>query len=339
MGATRAAILAALPNADLVVCCDLRDDAAASAPEGVPFTADVDALFSRDLDALFVSTPDGLHRDLTVRALEAGIDVFCEKPLATTLEDADAILESAARGKGRLVVGHSLRADPRYRSVRDKVASGELGTVVHASSRRWWPLPEGQRQAGQTTLPRYLSVHELDMLQWTVGEPIVRVYAEASETALSGLESRAPSIVATLKFAGGAVAAHECSWGLPDQAGLAQGDCALSVAGSRGVAYLAERDHGVVFYGGADGIEQPAAPPFDVFQVRGAVEYPEARTADLGALGTMYGSEVARFLEFRTGEAPALTTGDEARSALAAVIALEASIAEGRAVDVDGTSR
>ncbi|MGV2901381.1 Gfo/Idh/MocA family protein, partial [Microbacterium sp. AGC62] len=333
MGTIRAEILNQLPGAQLVACGDANPGARERVPAGVTFVSSIDEIISAGADAVVVSTPDGLHREATVRALKAGVDVFCEKPLATSLEDADAMIAAEEASTARIIVGQTLRADPRYRALKVKVESGELGATLHATSRRSWPAPEGARQAKQTTVARYLSVHELDALQWILDQPIVSVYGRASGTRLDGFGDTAASIVATLEFADGSVATHECTWGLPDKAGLALGDCAMSVIGTEGAIYMHEREQGVVMFGGAS-VEQPTSTGDDLFSVRGAVEFPATDTGLLGLLATPYAAELAAFIDSCRLGSEALVTAREARQALAAVIALEESLATGLPVSV-----
>ncbi|MFI6388628.1 Gfo/Idh/MocA family protein [Nonomuraea sp. NPDC050540] len=314
MGRIRVAALHASGAARIVACCDLDPETAAGLPEGVRFSTDaIETVTSGDVDAVFVSTPDGRHREPVIAALRAGKHVFCEKPVATTLADADAMV--AADPGGRLVVGHSLRADSRYLAVR--AATDALGPAVHTVTRRNWPASEGRRQQGQTSLALYLAVHDFDVLQWIVGSPIVEVSGVASRTPVPGLdEGGAHSIVATLRFANGCVGAHETSWALPDQAGLDQGDHALSYVGVNGNAYLTERDHGVVVHGDA-------------------AQFPDALNGEVFGVQTgMYVNEVERFLATVREGRPPLVTGEEARGALAAALALEESLRTGRPAGV-----
>ena len=335
MGATRAGLLARLPGFHLVGCADTSPLAASHAPAGVPVVATLEELIDLGIEALVVSTPDRLHRDPTVRALVAGIHVFCEKPLASTLADADDMIEAERASLAQLVVGQTLRANPRYRALRAKVQSGELGAGIHATSRRSWPAPEGARHTAQTTLAQYLSIHELDALQWVLGQSIVRVYAEQTATRLAGFGDGAASLVATLRFADGSVASHECTWGLPDSAGMVLGDCSMSVIGSEGSAYLVERDHGVTVYGGTRDIPQPESTRDELFLVRGAIEIPEATDDLTGQLGTPYAAELLAFLGAVRGTRDPIVSSVEARSALAAVLALEESLATGLPVTVE----
>lgn len=80
-------------------------------------------------DAAIVTTPDHTHADIAVDLLEAGVAVYLEKPLATTLEDADRVLAAAVRTRTPLYVGHNFRHAGVVRAMRKIVASGQIGEV------------------------------------------------------------------------------------------------------------------------------------------------------------------------------------------------------------------
>jgi predicted dehydrogenase len=84
------------------------------------------------LDALVVALPHHLHRDAAVRAAEAGLDVLCEKPIARTTDEADAMLDAAAEAGTALVVAESARYEPWVRSVDARLAEGAIGRPVFA---------------------------------------------------------------------------------------------------------------------------------------------------------------------------------------------------------------
>src|SRR5262245_23038082 len=108
MGERHARIYAGLPDAELVAVCDVRESVARelAARTGAAVYADYRALLRRDdLDAVSVCTPDGLHREPCELAARAGRHVLVEKPVATTLVDAEAIVEAAERAGTVLLVG------------------------------------------------------------------------------------------------------------------------------------------------------------------------------------------------------------------------------------------
>lgn len=135
-------------------------------------------LADRSLDAVFVATPDDTHRRIAVAAFKAGKHVFVEKPLATTLDDARAILAAWRASGAVLQLGYVLRETPFYRAVRSVVASGLLGRihalrladdlgVEHGASfmRRWH-----RRAARSGGLMVHKGCHDLDLACWLLDE-------------------------------------------------------------------------------------------------------------------------------------------------------------------------
>ena len=94
---------------------------------GVPGVADVDALLALEVDAVYVATPTDLHVEHVIAAARAGKHVLCEKPMATTLDEAQAMIDAADRAGVVFNVGHSHSYDEPYRAICELVASGELG--------------------------------------------------------------------------------------------------------------------------------------------------------------------------------------------------------------------
>ena len=92
-----------------------------------------------DVESVSITTMWDQHVEPTVAALEAGKHVFLEKPMASTVADCDTIVEAAAKAEGHLLVGHICRFNPRYAAARDAIASGRIGKVVSAYSRRNLP--------------------------------------------------------------------------------------------------------------------------------------------------------------------------------------------------------
>jgi predicted dehydrogenase len=90
-----------------------------------------DALNASDVDAVIVSTPPHMHREHCEAAFAAGKHVLCEKPLATTVEDAKAILAAARRAGKTLATGYNYRFYPAIAKARELIQQGEIGEVVH----------------------------------------------------------------------------------------------------------------------------------------------------------------------------------------------------------------
>ena len=315
IGREHARILAANPMADLAVVCDTDPGAASGLPAETRFTTDLeDALDTEGLEALWVCTPQQVHLPVVEAGLIRGLQVFCEKPFASTLDDADRMMELDESTAGSLVIGHTLRFDPNYVAVHQAVVEGRLGEIVHISARWNAPDYEGRIISGRTTVPQEMAIHDLDVMRWLVGD-IDRVYAEAAQHEVVGPGPDAA--VATVRFASGAVGALDHNWILPFDSGL-RSDHRLAVFGTRGSAYVETRDSPAVVFS-VDGLEHIHS---------GYYSYPN--DVPYGALP----SEDAFFLaRVRDGRDWPLTL-DDARAALVAALAMDRSIEEGRVVSL-----
>src|SRR6185312_9547265 len=101
---------------------------------GIPDIEDVDKLLARDdVDLVYIATPPFLHHDQAIAALEAGKHVICEKPLAMSLEQADAMIATARRNDRLVVANLMQRYNPVYDAVGRLIESRVLGEVLHGT--------------------------------------------------------------------------------------------------------------------------------------------------------------------------------------------------------------
>lgn len=124
--------LASTPGVEIRAICDPSEAARDRARERFPdalVTDSLTELLSAGVAAAFVLAPDDLHAEVATACLEAGVAVFCDKPIAISIEDADAMLETARRTGTRLYLGHNMRHMPVTRTMRDIIRSGRIGTV------------------------------------------------------------------------------------------------------------------------------------------------------------------------------------------------------------------
>lgn len=316
MGSVHVQVLDALPEADLVACCDLDPGVAGGIPSGVSFFTDLDRMLgSQRLEAVFVCTPQEQHLPVVTRCLEAGLPVFCEKPIAHDLDAADAIIDMTRQAGGRLAVGHTMRFEPDYVALARSVQGGDVGAPVSLSARRNVPVFEGRLLAHRTTLPVEVGVHDIDLLRWLAGD-VVRVQAMPASTASLG-ERAVDALVATLRFASGAVGLVEFSWVMNHRSGLA-GDYRLAVFGTRGAGYVEMRD--------------PVTRVYSIEENRWLRTH---GVFDVG--GTVAGSipiEDRHFLGWVRGIRDWPISLEDARAALAVALALDESARSGRPVDV-----
>lgn len=315
IGKVHARILAANSGVELVAVCD-TDPGASQVPTGVRFTTSLDdALAEPDLDAVWVCTPQHLHRVVVEAALERGLAVFCEKPMAASLEDADRMIELAKAAAGPLVIGHTLRFDPDYVAVKDAVASGSIGQVAHLAARWNAPDYEGRVISGRTTVPLEMMIHDLDVMRWIVGD-IEAVFGMACEFGVTGPGPDAA--VASIKFRSGAVGALDHNWIMPASTG-AKSDHRLALFGSKGTAYVESRETPVAIFA-EDNVS---------YLKHSYLSYPNG--IPFGALP----AEDEYFLAMLRDGRPWPLSLEDARAALVAALAIDRSIREGRQVRID----
>lgn len=233
VGREHAEILRRLPEAQLDVVCDLDPDRA-RVIDGVDAVETSDDLLDRELDAVWVCTPQEAHEPVVLAALERGLAVYCEKPIAASLGAADSIIEAAEHSGQLVAVGHTLRFHPDVIALHRLSASGELGDVVQASARWATSDVEGRVISGRTTVPLEMTIHHLDALRWLVGE-IEDVVAVASRLSPCGTGPDAVSGLA--RFTNGGVATLEHNWVMPAESGV-HSDQRLTLFGTRGTAYF-----------------------------------------------------------------------------------------------------
>lgn len=146
------ASLAKMRSARVVALCDsyapALEKASEIAPEARPVPAADALLGAADVQAVVIATPTHLHRDLALAALQAGKHVYCEAPLASSLEDARAIARAALGAKTVFQGGVQGRANALYRHVARFVKSGVLGTPVAVSAQ--WARKDSWRRVAPT---------------------------------------------------------------------------------------------------------------------------------------------------------------------------------------------
>lgn len=167
--------------------CDIaergRHDAAQKLPDAL-VTADLDEFLGAGLDAVLVTTSDDQHTGPVLAALGKGIPVFCEKPLAITIEDCDAMLRASYENRTRLYVGHNMRHMPVIRQMREIIASGRIGAVRAVWCRHFvgtggdfyfkdWHADRSK----STSLLLQKGAHDIDVIHWLAGGYTDRVQA------------------------------------------------------------------------------------------------------------------------------------------------------------------
>jgi predicted dehydrogenase len=219
--------MAAMLDTGLVEAASVGDpspeaarEAQALAPEA-RLVASFEEMLAQDLDGIVIATPSALHAAQTIGALEAGLAVFCQKPLGRDAAEVAAAVAAARRADRLLAVDLSYRFTAGMQLIRDAVRRGELGQVFAADlvfhnaygpDKPWFYDPA--LSGGGCVMD--LGVHLVDLALWTLGFPAVtevsgKLLAAGRPLAEGEVEDYA---VATLELAGGVVVRIACSWRL-----------------------------------------------------------------------------------------------------------------------------
>jgi len=150
----------------------------------------IEALLASGIDALYVCTPNAVHAQFVIAALEAGIHVFSEKPMATSLEDARQIVATARSSKGLYQVGHSRRFAPVYKFIKATITSSFRPVTAHAKMNRGElknpPWTSDTRISGGFLYET--PIHLFDMMRWLMGD-VLSVQCQARQNVYNELDS------------------------------------------------------------------------------------------------------------------------------------------------------
>ena len=225
MGQKHLNVFATTPGAEIAGVCDLNYDSAletvAAYGPGIKCYTSYDRMIEEQQpDAVAIAVPDHLHRDPAIAAMTAGAHVLVEKPLATTLSDADAMIECAEKSDKILMVNYTHRWVPAYYTAYEKITGGELGKAAMVYAKKndsvaimsMWPWLRDSSPAA------FLSSHDIDLTRWFIGCEAVSVYARGYKKVLRnklGCDTY-DCIQALTEFENGAFATFESSFIYPD---------------------------------------------------------------------------------------------------------------------------
>jgi UDP-N-acetylglucosamine 3-dehydrogenase len=181
MGRNHLRVISNHPETSLAAIADTDPaalDAAVAQTGAKGFTDPLAMIAEAELDGVVIAAPTTAHVALALAAIERGMTLLVEKPLAATVEDGLTIVAAARRRGVRVQVGHVERYNPAVLEMGRLLRAGWLSTIYAITSRRAGPFPARIRDVGVTV---DLGTHDVDMLSWIAGERPVRVYAETAQ--------------------------------------------------------------------------------------------------------------------------------------------------------------
>lgn len=187
----------AAPNATIAMLMDTRPEVLSDLAQlyGAPTTGEVgEVLASPEVDAVYIATPHDLHVPLGIRAAEAGKHVLVEKPIATNLAEADALIQTCQERGVKLGVAFTAQVDGGMRAARDLVRAGAMGEIISVRINALGDKPDSYWHGGYTQRVRtdwrtlkersgggvliMNAIHDINTVRWVTGVEAVRVYAE-----------------------------------------------------------------------------------------------------------------------------------------------------------------
>ncbi|WP_024806557.1 Gfo/Idh/MocA family oxidoreductase [Nocardia sp. BMG51109] len=183
IGVSHAETLAGLPGVSGVVVADADPERArATATKlGVEFAPDVDALFDSGIAGLVIATATDSHPELIVAAVDRGLPVFCEKPVAADITGTLAVVDYLENRTVPVQIGFQRRFDAGYTAARAAVASGRLGWLHTLRATTLDPAPPPAEYIPRSGgLFRDCGVHDFDIIRWVTGREVTEVFVQGA---------------------------------------------------------------------------------------------------------------------------------------------------------------
>lgn len=227
------------PHVEIVAVSDINEARVKETAEkyhAKAYTSYEALLESENIDAVSVCLPNYLHAPVSIAALNAGAHVLCEKPMATSREEAEQMIEAAERNNKKLMIGHNQRFVSSHQKARKLIEQGEIGKIYsfrtsfgHGGPEGWsadgadsWFFKKDQAFIGAMG---DLGVHKADLLRYLLGEEFVEVGAFVETNAKENIDVD-DNATLILKSTSGIVGTLAASW-----------------------AYTAKEDNSTILYG------------------------------------------------------------------------------------------
>ncbi|GGG13359.1 dehydrogenase [Rhodococcoides trifolii] len=319
IGAFHVGTLSALDGVDGLVITDERADVTESTATtfGAKAVGSAAELLASGVDGIVVAAATPAHASLVLECVDAGIPVFCEKPIAATAAESHAVVQGISGSSVPVQIGYNRRFDAAFVAAKNAVAAGELGWLHTVRSTTLDPAPPPMSYiAGSGGIFRDCSVHDFDIVRWIVGHEVAEVYAAGSNqgdpefTAVGDVDTA----TTTLTFENGTLGV------VSNTRYNARGyDCRLEVHG-RDDTVVAGWDERVPVRNLEPGAVFPGSTPHDFFMDR---------------FTSAYRAELAAFLQVIEGRIPSPCTAQDALEVAWIAEAATLSLQQHRPVRID----
>lgn len=250
MGTNHARVLSTLKDVDFVAVTDPVAEQG-SRSQGRPVLPDLEALLSMDLDYVVVASPTVTHLSLGQQLAEAGVHALIEKPLTLTSDEALELTRVFDAKSLVGAVGHIERYNPALQHARERIESGQLGTIHQVATRRQGPFPS---RIGDVGVILDLATHDIDLTAWVTQSEYSYV---AARTAHRSGRQHEDLVAVTGVLENGAVTSHLVNWLSPMK------ERVTVITGERGALVVDTLTADLTFFeNGVDPVGWPALESF-----------------------------------------------------------------------------
>lgn len=331
IGRKHARTISELDKVKLVAVADInrqRAEEVAKKYGAEAFYTDYREMLGReDIEAVVIATPDQLHREPAVAAAEARKHILLEKPMASTLEDADAISAAAKKAGVKLMIGYILRFDLNYVKIKQAVDSESFGIPLYVYAREQGSIGVTTQIGARVPFMLYGSIHEIDQLLWYLQDEAEKVYAEAVRKDIYRRFQVPDCHVVIVKFKGGATGCIEGGWAMQTPKWKSGGVPGWGAMSSVEVEVIGTKGY-VNFHG----------PPNTVFVFgNDGFAFPDTEWYPVNADGKLAGAirdEHLHFVDCILNDKEPLATDKDGRDALEIALAANQSIETGDVISL-----
>ena len=268
-------------------------------------------LSSGSVDAVSVCTPNYLHAPISIAALKSGIHVLCEKPMATSKDEAEAMIAAAKESGKKLMIAHNQRFVPSHQKARKLIEDGEIGKIYSFRTAFGHGGPEGwsvegkegwffQKDKAFVGAMGDLGVHKTDLLRYVLGEEITEVgsFVETSAKDFADVDDNA---VCVLKTESGIIGTLAASW-----------------------AYVSKEDNSTIIYGEKAILRLEDDPTYSLvvqYANGEVVNYQLGKIQSNGAGGQKNSHVIDKFVDSVVHDQEVPVTGEEGMKSLEVILA------------------
>lgn len=239
MGTNHARIYAELDSTRLVAVSDNSADRlqlVAEKYKACAYTDYHDLLVKEKPDVVSIVVPTKDHAAVALDCIQAGAHLLIEKPIASTVKEAQTIIDTAHAASCKLMVGHIIRFNPAVMEMKKRLDADELGRIFQIACRREGPFPVRIRDVGVVV---DLAPHDIDIIRYLSGSDLIRLYAETEKRIHTEHDDL---LIAIMRLQNGITAALNINWLTPTKVRE------ITVLGEKGMFKVDDLTQDLYFY-------------------------------------------------------------------------------------------